>query len=145
MKKNSKTKRVFATVLSLILMLSILAPTALATEERNEGYGGRFLRISIFCIDLSIATSGLSSSYSDIVLTYSSDKAELIMDLQQLKSGVWTTIKSWNTSGSGTVYLDKDWYVVSGYSYRVYTTAKVYNSSGTLLETAYATSNSVFY
>jgi len=145
MKVNRVKKRGLATALCILLLFSMFAPTASAAAEREKITQSRYSRIAIFSIDLYINISGLSYPYSNIKLSYDTDTANLTMELQQLNGGKWTTIKSWDTSGSGTVYLDKTWYVSPGYSYRVYTTAKVYNSSGILLETAFATSNSVNY
>ena len=129
--------------LSLILILSSLAPTAYASEELT--IQSRYSRITSFTVAFSISSSGLSSDYSSIKLTNSTDTVNLIIELQQKSGSTWSTIKTWETSGSGTVSLDKSWYVSSGYSYRIYVTAKVYNSSDTLSETATLISSTASY
>lgn len=49
----------------------------------------------------------------------------------------WTSIKSWNTSdlGHSGVIIDEYYYVARG-TYRVCSTASIYNSRGNLLEMA---------
>ena len=144
MKMNGKKRRKVATAVCLLLMISMFtAPTVIASSEKYEEAGGRYARISIFSIDLTISPSDLSAPYSGVRLTYSTDTADMVMELQQLNGSKWTTIKSWSTSGNGYFSLDKIWYVLPGYTYRTYTTVYVYNSSGKLLETAFATSNTV--
>ncbi len=87
-------------------------------------------------VGLNISSSGRADCYSQVVLDNTSDTAELTMELQRSNGGnSWRTIKTWSTSGSDTVTLDKDWYVTSGYTYRVHITVDVYTSSGSFAET----------
>ena len=132
-----------ASILCIILVLSILAPTALATNYEQPGlYSGqmRYTRISVFALDLTISASGKAYCYSSAESTYSTDTVDLTMELQRFNGYTWDTEKSWNSSGFIVASLGKDWYVASGYYYRVYTTARVYSSSGVLLETVPETS-----
>lgn len=128
-------KRTLLTVLSLILVLSVIVPTAFA----------RYTNISSLSADLSITSSGLSSPYGRVKLSNSTDTVKLTVELQQKNGSSWDTIKSWSTTGSGTVYLDKTWYVSSGYTYRTHVTADVSNSSGSLEESAELNSSTVTY
>ena len=52
-------------------------------------------------------------------------------------------IKSWSTSGTGTLSLSKVYAVTSGHTYQVTVVTKVYNSSGKLVETVVKDSNEV--
>lgn len=137
MTKTGTWKRKMVMVLCLLLMLSVIAPTGYAEA--------RYTRISTFVADLTISSSGLASCYSNVKSSVSTDKIELTMNLQQYSGGAWKTIKSWDTSGTGTVSLSKTWYVSSGYSYRVQAIAYVYDSSGTLQESPTAYSSTVTY
>jgi len=56
------------------------------------------------------------------------------MELQQKNGSSWDTIKTWSTTGSKTVSLDKSWYVSSGYKYRIYISAEVNDSTGIVEE-----------
>jgi len=48
----------------------------------------------------------------------------------------WTTLKNWTASGTTYASLNKVWAVNSGYKYRVYATFRIYDSNGTIVETA---------
>ena len=56
--------------------------------------------------------------------------------LQQYTGSAWTTLKNWTASGTTYASLNKVWAVNSGYKYRVYATFRIYDSNGTLVETA---------
>lgn len=143
-------KRGISTVLSLILVMCFAMPVSVAAStggEAEERAGGllRYTNVVVISAELDINSSGKSTSYGRVQLANSTDTVDLILELQQRDNGTWSTIKDWSTSGSRTVSLEKDWYVLSGYSYRVRVTAKVYNSSGTLVETASLYSRMVTY
>ncbi len=82
--------------------------------------------------------SGMASAYN------SSHTTILTVELQ--KSGDWSTIKSWSASSTGVslAKIEEDYYVVRG-TYRVCATAKVYNASGTLLESRSIYSSTIKY
>ena len=65
------------------------------------------------------------------------------MELQQ-KNGTWQTIKTWSKSGR-SVSLNESYRVSNKYNYRVAATAKVYNSSGSLVESKTSYSGEVYY
>jgi len=127
--------------------MCIVTTTALAAQPTLPGMAPdtyRFARINVFHVDLSISNAGLANCYALVKLLFTSDTVKLSITLQRQSGSSWSEVKSWSTSGSGSVSLEKEWYVTTG-TYRVYATAQVYNSSGTLLETAIAISNSVQY
>ena len=86
---------------------------------------------------LNINSSGKAQCGGTVNPSNNSYTSYLTVSLQQSTSGGWTTIKSWSGSGTGVagVNLCNYWYVING-TYRVRTTASVYSSAGTLLETA---------
>ena len=57
------------------------------------------------------------------------------VELKYYKNGSWQVYDSWEDSGNRFGGVDVRVRVTPGYTYRVFTTHKVYNSSGTLLET----------
>lgn len=83
--------------------------------------------------ELSISNYGIASASSSATF-YDGDSISIEMNLQQLKSSGWTTIKTWK--GSGTIRCDVagSWAVYSGYDYRVESIARVYDSNGNELE-----------
>lgn len=76
-----------------------------------------------------------SSGKAEIVATMDTknsevDNLKIVSNLQQLKNGSWTTIKSWtSTTESTSLILQGTWYVSKGYSYRVVTNYYAYNGS----------------
>lgn len=71
-------------------------------------------------------------------------KAGIKVELQQ-NDGSWTTIKTWSGKASLSIEVDEDYYVTSGYQYRLKLTHTAYNSSGNLIETITDTSDIVSY
>lgn len=138
-------KHALTLFLCLLLLVSPLIPTAAATMQ-DEGIQLHYTRIWGIDVGLNISLSGRADCYSQVVLDDTSDTAELTMELQRSNGGnSWRTIKTWSTSGSDTVTLDKDWYVTAGYTYRVYATVNVYTASGNLAETESEDSLKVTY
>lgn len=57
------------------------------------------------------------------------------VELKYYKDGSWQVFDSWEDSGNRFAAVGERIRVTPGYTYRVYTTHKVYSSSGALLET----------
>lgn len=80
-------------------------------------------------------TDGLANCSASVSASGSSYDVELAVELQQNRSG-WDTIKTWSDAGTRHASAGGNWYVASGYDYRVKATATVYNSSGREIESA---------
>lgn len=132
-------------LLSLLLTFCLLASTTSAANLNNIPVQPRFITLSILEAHLDVSFSGLSQSNCIVKPSNASYTVMLTLELQRGGGTSFSTIKSWEDSGSGTVTLDQSWYVSRGYEYRVYVTARVYNSSGSLVETATTVSDTVFY
>lgn len=148
MYRKKTLEKIVVVVLCFMQIASFLAiPASAAYPAETQIVApslSRFARIKSFEVDLTINSSGLTTSYSKVKLAESTDTASLTIELQWLNGSTWSTEKSWSTSGSGTISIEKDWYVLHG-TYRVLATARVYNSTGLLLETATLSSISVKY
>jgi len=83
--------------------------------------------------ELSINTTGIASATGTATL-YNGDNVSVELNLQQLKSNGWTTIKTWNGSGKIACNVSGSYAVYSGYDYRAETIATVYDGNGTKLE-----------
>ena len=70
--------------------------------------------------------------------------AGLTIELQQYDEQ-WNTIKTWDASDSLFVSLSKDWYVMSGYQYRLKVTHTAMESDSTVIETSISYSETVTY
>lgn len=66
------------------------------------------------------------------------------VELQQ-KDGSWGTIKTWSNEGGTHAFVDRDYAVMSGYSYRLKYTHKAYDSNGNLIETLTEYSEVIVY
>ena len=101
--------------------------------------------ISIVGASISISNTGkaASSGYVYYVGNYDST---LTIELQRLNGTSWSTVMSWSKSFSGEDLhsMEEMYYVTSGHTYRVKTTATVKNGN-TVLETATSTSSEVLY
>jgi hypothetical protein len=139
-------KRTSTILLTAIALICLLMSTASASSPCDGNIQSRYARLSEFRGKLSISTSGLADCYGRADLLYITDSVVLTMDLQRSTNGVtWTSYKTWSTSGSSSVELEKYCCVTSGYYYQVAATAKVYDSAGSLTETSSTTSNIVKY
>lgn len=71
--------------------------------------------------------------------------AGIEMELQQKKSGSWTTIKTWSDEHTNQVELSKSYYIEKGYSYRLKLTHTAIDSNDKVVETATDYSSIVSY
>ena len=139
-------KRITSGILILVLVLTSVASAASANSPTTEAIQPRWTRIFSLTASLDISSSGRADCSSNAMLRISGDSADLTMSLQRSSNGTsWTTVKTWTESGRGSISMDESWYVLSGYFYRVKATVEVYNSSGTLVESATAYSATVEY
>ena len=79
------------------------------------------------------------------VLASSYVPVKVVCELQKYTSDGWTTIKSWEETGSLQASLQKYYAVYTGYWYRVKTTGYVYSNDYVLMETTTAISPEQFY
>ena len=139
MKTRFRPACIAALVLAVILSFPVCASAA--TEYDAEPY---LINFAFLKASLSISESGRSNTEAKACLRDDTLHVNLESSLQRLENGRWVDVKSWSTTGSTVVTLTEQWYVTSGYSYRVVATAKVYDGN-TLIETANRTSATVTY
>lgn len=119
MKKHTRSAIV------LLLLLGALMTSLAAAQAVEPRYAGV---IRIYST-LNISKSGAASCSGEVRLRngYTTDlKVELKKD--------GSTIKTWTSSGSGTVSAGGTYYVMSGHDYIVTTTATVYDSNNKVVE-----------
>lgn len=136
-------KHVFTRIWGVAVIVCLLVSTMLPAFALNsDDIQPRLTRIDGMGAEIFLTTSDRADCYSFVELVNTTDKVTLTMELQRSSNGSsWTTIKSWSTTGSDFVSLDKSWYIVtSGYSHRVVATATAYNSAGVFMESVTATS-----
>lgn len=113
-------------IAALFVATYLLSTCAVAFAKPPETAEPMYTGISTLACNIDISQNGCASCYG-MAINYTGYSTTLRMDLK--RDGA--AIKSWTTSGSGIVKLDKDYYVLSGHSYRVDVVATVKNSSGT--------------
>lgn len=135
----------------LVLMAVLYAVPAQATggAENTVKQGvitPRFTYISLLNAGLSINSSGKATCIGHGSAYDSSHTTRLTVQLQKSTGSGWSAVKSWSASSTGqsVAGLEKDYYVAHG-TYRVCSTAKVYNASGNLLESKSAYSDTTTY
>lgn len=124
-------KKSLKVVISIIILLILTLTQHGEAVELNdiEDIQPLFTNINIFQSTFDISSSGKSSN-TVYLNARNVDKVEVKANLQQYKSGSWTTIKSWSEFGNQTSYgFTKYWYVTKGYSYRLVSYGYVYKGN----------------
>lgn len=140
-----KFKRIIPFV-CILLLFSMLSSTALAYEPETPPGDPTdpdpYTYIATIDVYFDISSSGLTDDYCRVYIPNSSCSCWLYMYLERWNSnsGEWDVVKSWSNNGSGTITLEKEWYVAYGYAYQLRCVVYVYDSNGLLAEstTAYS-------
>lgn len=104
----------------------------------------RFSNFTRFENRFSISKSG-KATLSSVVIARNVDEIKINLYLQRYSDGAWRTVRSWSEIESGTSFVvEKDYYVTSGYAYRMVSYAYVYDG-GELLESSSSTSELTTY
>mgnify|MGYP000398697489 CR=1 FL=1 len=138
---KKRTTKLAAMLLAVIMLLSAL-PVSAANSEISPF---RYDNVYRILVSLNISDKGLSNCYGKITL-HAGASVDMSLILQKSTDQVnWSDEKTWVADGSYVVTIDKDYYVVSGYYYRVKLSGTVYDSSGAYSETALAYSSVKYY
>ncbi len=121
-------KTILKAVLVFILILA-LSVNAFATT-----IGVQWEYLSRVKSELSISTLGVAKATGSATLQDDNGSVSVVVNLQQLKSNGWATIKTWNGSGESPCIVSGSYAVPSGYDYRAETIATVYDGNGNKLE-----------
>lgn len=136
-----KFRRLVTIMLTLSVAISLVALPAVAIDY-SDMISLQYIGLEDVTANLNISGSGYAKC-SGSAETRSGYNATVVMELQQ-KNGTWKPIKTWSKSG-GYVSMNESCQVSSKYYYRVAVTAKVYNSSGSLVESETSYSGEVYY
>ena len=142
-------KPIFLAVCIAVLFSSIGHAHAISMEPgeilRNGEISPQMLYIANANSYIQISSSG-RATVDVYIIGYSNTvtKTKVEADLQQLKNGRWTSVKTWSTSkNSYKSTLVESMQVSKGYSYRVVATVTAYKGSDS--ETQVITSSEVSY
>ncbi len=121
----------------------VMMNTGIVYAEVQEGY--RYDYIRSISAQLSI-TGGTAQAFGDITPEGSRHTSIIVRLQKETSPGMWTTVAYWtgsNASGSSEAGGTRT--ISSGYNYRVYVVGKVYDSSGSVIETGTAYSPVQYY
>ena len=145
-----KFKKIIS-IICIFFLLGIVSPMAFAIEPDvpidDPLDPSPYTYIATINIYFDISSSGLTEDYCRTYIPDTTCSCWLDMYLQRWNSSIqdWETVKSWSKNGSGTITLDKEWYVASGYTYRLKCLISVYDSDGLLGESVPVYSSHYYY
>jgi len=117
---------------------------AIDLEQRNSLVSPLFLAIISYYNNLTLNSGGRLTCDGKTTVQYGYI-AGVTIELQQYNGG-WNTIKTWGESTDYTlVSVSNDWYVASGYQYRLKLTHRAYNNSWNEIESYISYSKTVSY
>ena len=119
--------------------------SALAALPEETTVSPFYTGVSTVVASVDVSSSGCASAYGKFIVR-SGYTADMMLELQLSSDGEsWSTIKTWTTSGSGTLTLDKIYFVSSGFYYRTVCSADIYDSNDNFVEGIALASNSQYY
>ena len=142
-------KKSFVIILLAFSLILSAFPVYAAGESSLEGdivISPNYTYIMLLHAGLTINSSGKAQCVGGVDASSNSYDAELTVSLQKYENGSWKSVKSWSDSGTGqsNLLIDEPYYVVRG-TYRVRTTARIFDRLGKLLESASLNSDEVTY
>jgi hypothetical protein len=148
MKKSNRNyaKRItaFAAAIAMCLSLQLGAlPASAALPSTGDIVSPKNIVINATEYDFVLKSFGVLECYgsTDVPMGY---VAYVKVELQQ-NDGGWDTIKTWSNKGGTNAFIDRDYAVMSGYSYRLKLTYKAYDSNDNLIETITDYSEVIYY
>ena len=125
--------RVTKNIISIMLAILIFSNSVYAAT--NRAVQPRYAYINSVMAGLSIdEIFGIATCVATVTVR-DSDSAMLYCLLQRYEDGGWVTIKSWAHTDTITAYVDKQYAVYRGYTYRLKVTGYALDSAGNILET----------
>lgn len=107
---KTKINRIFTFVLTIIIVFTFGANTALASETKSpidsvtitDDSGVDLLYMNIDLISASITSKGAKVYLSTSVVSKSRNNIKILMCLERLDGTTYKTIADWSNSGTGT-------------------------------------------
>lgn len=136
-------KRILAVLLALCCFCaSVVSASAIDADLDAPIAEARYTGAVSVSSNISVSTSG-TATCTAVVQIRSGYTAKTTLKLQRSSNNSkWSTRKSW-TGTDGVLTKTKS--VAAGYYYRAQVSTKVYNSSGTLVDSITKSSSSVYY
>lgn len=128
-------RRLSCLILTAILLCTLVTPALAATENEIMPLWDTINTVYA-CLTIN-ETTGIATC-TGTVSAKNNYSVEVDVALQILENGSWRTLKTWSASGTWDASCTKYYAVYRGYTYRVYVTGYVYNSSGAIIESGSA-------
>ena len=148
MKKSNRNyaKRItaFAAAVAMCLSLQLGAmPASAALPSTGDIVSPNYIVINATENDFVLKSLGYFECYgsTDVPMGY---VAYVKVELQQ-NDGGWDTIKTWSNKGGTNAFIEQNYAIMSGYSYRLKLTHKAYDSNDNLIETITEYSDIIYY
>lgn len=130
-------------IISFILAIIILSVPVFAVTDNYVQ--PRYTYISLNQAEISINKSTGVALCTATVGTGQYCTVTVSGTLQKFSGGRWIDIKSWSATNTTAVAITNSYAIESGYVYRFITNCYVYNSNGTLVESANASHYADYY
>lgn len=127
-------KRIISLLLVSILMMLLPLNSFASGSAAPQNVQPRYIAIAELGAGLS-GESGYVTVSGRVLVTNPTLTCQLTVELQKKENGTWSTIDAWFNSGVISVSINENYYLLSG-DYRTKVTAKIYDSSNTLIEIA---------
>ena len=138
--------KIIASALTLILLLCMISGTAFAAViDNDDAIMPMYVGVHATMVSLDIPSSGWADCYGLIQIT-SGHTAELTLSLMRQSEGsaTWSNVTSW-TDSTYPYEIEEEYYVSSGYTYRLKLTANVYDDDGNRVSRPIAYSDEVYH
>ena len=125
------------TIVVAVLVIFLFLSICLADGNVQSPIKPSWTYIETYLNYFDISPTG-KATVEVILEAHNTDELKIQANLQQYKSGRWTTIKSWsNTSTDIYCAMGEIWYVMSGYNYRLVSTGTAYKNGMQVEQTTY--------
>ena len=98
----------------------------------------RYTNISTLSAGLTINSSNVANCMGSVTITKKLKSRMYVSLYKSASSGSYSRIKMWaqDFSGMGNKTMSKNYTVARGYNYKIKVEVRIYNSAGTVIETA---------
>lgn len=136
------------TIRCAIILIGLLViangSTIVAAAQSPTTIEPMYVGIARMIPEISISSSGVITC-TDLVKLHDGYSANVTWELESGTGNRLTPKYTWRDSGTGSLSLSAKRDAIHGYSYRLKTSVKVYNSSGTLVDDEVKYSRTVSY
>lgn len=138
---RKKTKRLFMVML-MVMALAISPNSIVRAEDTDVNYDDEialaYTNLSSISASIAVSSNGIASCTGNVTVSKNLNSRVYISLLKSSSSGAYSRINVWaqSYSGKGLKSLTKSMNVSKGYKYRIKVEVRIYNSAGSVIETA---------